>query len=138
MSLRRLLVVATAPVEEDALRKRVQEHSGDQEVEVRVVAPPVELSPLQWLASDEDKARKEAAGIAQEAEQAVEPEAERVETEVGDTDPFQAIEDELRQFPADEVIVVTRPEDEARWLEEGTAEEARERLRVPVTHLVVD
>ena len=138
MSPRRLLVVATTPVEQNALRKRVQEHAGDREVEVRVVAPAVELSPLQWLASDEDKAREEAAGIAQEAEEAVQPEAERVEAEVGDTDPLQAIEDELRQFPADEVIVVTRPEDEARWLEEGAADEARERFRLPVTHLLAE
>jgi hypothetical protein len=135
---RRLLVVATAPVERDELRKRVQEHSGDEDVEVRVVAPAVELSPLEWLASDEDEAREEAAGVAREATQAIRPETGRVEAEIGDTDPLQAIEDALRQFPADEVIVVTRPGEEARWLEEGTAEEARERFGVPVTHLVAD
>jgi hypothetical protein len=135
---RRLLVVATAPVEEDELRKRVREHSGDEEAEVRVVAPAVELSPLEWLASDEDEAREEAAGVAREAKQAVRPEADRVEADVGDTDPLQAIEDALRQFAADEVIVATRREDEARWLEEGTAEEARQRFRVPVSHLVMD
>jgi hypothetical protein len=135
---RRLLVVATAPVEEEALRKRVREHSAGEDVDLRVVAPAVELSPLEWLASDEDEARAEAAGVAREAERAVRPEAEQTEAEVGDTDPLQAIEDALRQFPADEVIVVTRPEDEARWLEEGTAAEAHERFRVPVTHLVAD
>jgi hypothetical protein len=135
---RRLLVIATAPVEQDELRERVREHSGEEEVEVRVVAPAVELSPLEWLASDEDEAREEAAGVAREAKKAVHPEAERVEAEVGDTDPLQAIEDALRQFPADEVIIVTRPGEKASWLEEGTAEEAEERFRVPVTHLVVD
>jgi hypothetical protein len=135
---RRLLVIATAPVEQNELRERVREHSGEEEVEVRVVAPAVELSPLEWLASDEDEAREEAAGVAREAKQAVRPEADRVEAEVGDTDPLQAIEDALRQFPADEVIIVTRPGEKASWLEEGTAEEAEERFRVPVTHLVVD
>jgi hypothetical protein len=49
----------------------------------------------------------------------------------------QAIEDALRQFPAEEVIVVT-PDDEAGWLEQDSAEEASERFGVPVTHLVVD
>jgi hypothetical protein len=100
----------------------VREHSGEEEVDVRVVAPAVESSPLEWPASDEDEAREEAAGVAREAKQAVHPEAGWVEAEVGDTDPLQAIEDALRQFPADEVIVVTRLEDRARWLEEGTAE----------------
>jgi hypothetical protein len=49
----------------------------------------------------------------------------------------QAIEDALREFPADEILVVTRPGEEAGWLEQDTAEEASERFDVPVTHLIV-
>jgi GABA permease len=135
---RRLLVLATTAVDQNDLRDRVREHSGDEDVDVRVVAPAVELSPLEWLASDEDEAREEAAGVARETKQAVRPDAEQVEAEVGDTDPLQAIEDALRQFAADEVLVLTRRDEEARWLEEGTAEEARERFRVPITHVVAD
>jgi hypothetical protein len=136
VSAKRLLVVATAPVEEAVLRDRVREHSGPG-VEVRVVAPASDLSPLEWLATDEDEARGEAADIARSAERAIEPEAGRVETEVGDSDPVQAIEDALRQFPADEVMVVTRSGDDAGWLEQDSAEEAAKRFGVPVTHLVV-
>jgi hypothetical protein len=136
VSAKRLLVVATAPVDEAVLRESVREHVGP-DAEVRVVAPASDLSPLEWLATDEDEARGEAADIADSAERAVEPEAGRVETEVGDSDPVQAIEDALREFPADEVIVVTRPGDDAGWLEKDSAEEASERFGVPVTHLVV-
>jgi nucleotide-binding universal stress UspA family protein len=136
MSAKRLLVVATVPVEDSVLRNRVEEHAGSG-AEVRIVAPAADLSPLQWLATDEDEAREEAAGIARSAEEAVQPAAGRVETEVGDPDPVRAIEDALRQFAADEVIVVTRPGDEAGWLEKDSAEEASERLGIPVTHLVV-
>jgi hypothetical protein len=136
MSGKRLLVVATTPVDESLLRDRLREHAGG-EAEVRVVAPASDLSPLQWLASDEDEARGEATEIARSAERAAEPEARRVEAEVGDADPVQAIEDALRQFPADEVLVVTRPGDEAGWLEQDTAEEASERFGIPITHLVV-
>jgi nucleotide-binding universal stress UspA family protein len=136
MSAKRLLIVATAPVEETILRDRVREHAGP-DAEVRVVAPASDLSPLEWLATDEDEARGEAADIARSAERAVEPEAGRVETEVGDSDPVQAIEDALRQFPADEVIVLTRADDEAGWLEKDSAAAASERFGVPVTHLVV-
>jgi hypothetical protein len=132
-----LLVVATVPVERDVLRDRVHEHAGE-DAEVRIVAPASDLSPLQWLATDEDEAREEAAEIAEEAERAVQPEARVVETEVGDTDPVQAIEDALSQFPADEVLVVTRPGDKAGWLEEDAAAEASERFGIPVTHLVLD
>jgi nucleotide-binding universal stress UspA family protein len=136
MSAKRLLVVATVPVEERILRDRVREHAG-QDAEVRIVAPASDLSPLEWLATDEDEARGEAADIARSAERAVQPEAGRVETEVGDSDPVQAIEDALRQFSADEVVVVTRPGDDAGWLEKDSAAEASERFGLPVTHLVV-
>ena len=95
------------------------------------------LSPLAWLATDDDEARGEAADIARSAKRAVQPEAGRVETEVGDSDPVQAIEDALRQFPADEVIIVTRPGEEAGWLEKDSAQEASERFGVPLTPLVV-
>jgi nucleotide-binding universal stress UspA family protein len=136
MTGKRLLVVPTAPVDDALLRDRLREHAGS-DVEVRVVAPASDLSPLQWLASDEDEARGEAAEIAQKAEKAVQPGAGRVEAEVGDSDPVQAIEDALREFAADEVIVVTRSGDEANWLEQDAAEEASERFGVPVTQLVV-
>jgi universal stress protein family protein len=136
MSGKRVLVVATAPVEESVLRERLREHAG-RDSEVRLVAPASDLSPLQWLASDEDEARGEAAEITRSAAKAAEPEAGRVESEVGDSDPVQAIEDALREFPADEILVVTRPGEEAGWLEQDTAEEASERFDVPVTHLIV-
>lgn len=138
MTPKRLLVVATAPVDPELLRDRVREHAGGENAEVRVVAPASDLSPLQWLATDEDEAREQAAKIAGSAERAVEPETAAVVAEVGDADPVQAIEDALRQWPAEEVLVVTRPGDEASWLEKDSAEEASERFGVPVTHLVVD
>lgn len=135
MAARRLLVVTTAPVPDAVLRERVRRHT-EGEAEVKIVAPAADVSPLQWLASDEDRAREEAAEVAQESAQAVEDEA-AVEVEVGDPDPVQAIEDALRTFPADEVIVVTREGEEAAWLEKDAGPEARERFGVPVTHLTV-
>ena len=136
MGRKKLLVIATAYVEPGPLKEALRSHSGD-DAEVRIVAPASEISPLQWLTSDEDDAREEAADVARRAKSAVEPEADRTETEVGDTDPVQAIEDALRTFPADEVLVISRPEDEAGWLEQDSAQEARERFGVPVTRLTV-
>jgi len=135
---RRILVVTTAPVEGDALRERVREHAAGEDAELRVVATASDLSPLDWLATDEDKARREAAGRAAGMEEAVAPEAEAVEAEVGDSDPVQAIEDALRTFPADELMLVTRRDDDAGWLEEGAAAEALARFSLPVTHFVVE
>jgi hypothetical protein len=135
---RHILVVTTAPVEGEALRDRVLEHTGGSAPEVKVVTTASDLSPLDWLANDEDDARAQAEARAKGVGRAVAPKAERVEAEVGDTDPVQAIEDALRTFPADELMLVTRKEDDAGWLEEGTADEALARFDLPVTHLVVD
>jgi hypothetical protein len=134
---RKLLVVATAPVDEDTVRSEVRRRSGDEEAEVRVVAPAAELSPLQWLANEEDDARAQAEERAQQTAAAADPEAARVEASVGDPDPVQAIEDMLRDFPADELIVVTRRDDEATFLEKDAGTEAYERFGLPVTHLAV-
>jgi hypothetical protein len=50
----------------------------------------------------------------------------------------KAIEDALRTFPADEVILVTLPDEDAAWLERGSAKTALNRFSLPVTHLVVE
>jgi hypothetical protein len=134
---RRLLVVTTVPLEEPVVRERVREKVGGGEAEVHIVAPAAKMSPLQWLASDEDAAREKAEEAARETAEALGPGA-HVETEVGDPNPVQAIEDALRTFPADELVVVTRRGDEATWLEKDAGAEALDRFGLPVTHLAVD
>src|ERR671922_292119 len=58
--------------------------------------------------------------------------------EIGDADPLQAIEDALRTFGADEIIISTHPEGRSNWLEKGIVGAARERFALPITHVVVD
>ena len=58
--------------------------------------------------------------------------------EVGDSDPLQAIEDALRTFAPDELIISTHPPERSHWLERGVVTGARERFAVPITHVVVD
>ena len=58
--------------------------------------------------------------------------------EVGDGDPLQAMEDALRTFGADEIVISTHPEGRSNWLERNVVGAARERFDVPITHVVVD
>ena len=58
--------------------------------------------------------------------------------EIGDAEPLQAMEDALRLFGADEIIISTHPEGRSHWLEKGIVDAARERFAVPITHVVVD
>jgi GABA permease len=50
----------------------------------------------------------------------------------------QAVEDALRSFPADEIVLSTHPPGRSNWLERGVVVAVRERFDVPVTHVVVD
>lgn len=127
---RRVLVVSTIPVEERALRDRI----GGDPAEIKVVAPAAKLSRLDWLANDDDEAIRKAAEAAERTASAL---PGKTDAEVGDSDPVQAIEDALREWPADEVFVVTPPEEQATSLEEDARKEARARLGVPVTHLTL-
>ena len=58
--------------------------------------------------------------------------------EIGDPDPLQAIEDALRTFGPDEIVISTHPEGRSHWLEKGVVRNAEARFAVPITHVVVD
>ena len=131
---RRLLVVATASVPAAALRTSVRSHVGE-DAEILLVAPASDISRLDWLTNADDDARTAAAARADELAEAA-PVGD-VEARVGDSDPLKAIEDALRTFPADELIVVTLGDQDAGWLEKGSGEKALDRFALPVTHLVV-
>ena len=132
---RRVLVVATTSIPEADLRERVRAHAGE-DAELLVVAPASKISKLDWLTNAEDDARAEAAQRAEEVAEA--GPGDDVEARVGDSDPVNAIEDALREFPAEELIVITRPDEEAEWLEQGSGVAAQNRFSLPVTHLVVE
>lgn len=130
--MRNVLVITSSewPVAE------LREALGGDVGELRVVVPTVRQSRLQWLANDDDHAR-ERADEAAEAIAGALP-SERTESSHGDPDPLLAAKDALREFRADEVVVVARPHDEATWLEEGSAEEIGAALGgVKVTRLTV-
>jgi GABA permease len=61
-----------------------------------------------------------------------------VRGEVGDATPLVALERAIQQFRPDLVVISTQPEGSSRWLRHGVVEEARERLYVPVEHVVVE
>jgi hypothetical protein len=130
----RVLVVPTVPISDSAIRSRLRDVV-EAGAEIEIVAPASNINRLDWLTNAEDDARADAAHRAEQAAEALP--ADTVGAHVGDVDPMQAIQDALREFPADEVIVVTRPDDDANWLEAGTSQSANDRLELPVTHITV-
>jgi len=133
----RILVVANETVGGATLRDRIREHSEGVREEVLVVAPALN-SPIRHWASDEDAARGQAQERLDESLGLLRSGGVNARGEVGDAEPLQAIEDALRTFGADEIIISTHPEGRSNWLERGVVAAARERFAVPITHVVVD
>ena len=129
---RRVLVVSSVELAESVVRQLV-----GNEAETVVVVPAVRQSRLQWLANDDDRARATAERAAQRL--AERTPGETIESRAGDPDPRLAIEDALREFGADEILVVTRPEDSAGWLEQRALDERLGTTGgIPVRQVVLD
>jgi hypothetical protein len=134
---RRILVIANETVGGQALRNVIREKAERHRENVLVVTPALN-SPLRHWVSDEDDARAAAqrrldASLARLRELGIDARGE-----VGDGDPLQAMEDALRTFGADEIVISTHPEGRSHWLERGVVSTARERFAVPITHVVTD
>ena len=130
--MRKVLVISSSEWPVAALRAAL----GDDVDELRVVVPAVHQSRLQWLTNADDDARERADEAASSIAEALP--SQETEASAGDSDPLLAVEDALREFPADEVVIVTRPDEEATWLEEGNLAGIAQRLGgLKVTHLVV-
>ena len=135
--VRRVLVVANETVGGGELIEAIGELALSGTTDFLVVSPALNSRLKTWV-SDEDPARAEAqrrldATLARLAETGIEARGE-----IGDVDPLVAIEDAVRLFHPDEIVVSTHPEGRSNWLERGIVGSVRERFDVPVTHVVVD
>jgi hypothetical protein len=124
MSSRNVLLLVLDPVPEDKIQKAVETRKQVEDINVHVVAPAAGVGALQWLTGAEDEARAEAEQLADRTADAVDAE---VETEVGEHDPVLAVEDALRVFPADEILVAGSADEKA--------EAGLRRLGLPISRL---
>jgi GABA permease len=134
---RRVLVVANETVGGEELMSAISELALGGKTEFLVVSPALNSRLKTWT-SDEDPARAQAqtrldATLSRLASVGIEARGE-----VGDVDPLVAIEDAVRLFHPDEIVVSTHPVGKSNWLERGVVGAVRERFDVPVTHVVVD
>ena len=102
-SARRVLVVAVAEASADAA-ERIAALAGSPK-DVRLVVPVPSHRLDRWM-SAEDDARREAESRLARSAGALVAAGLPVSGSVGDHDPAQALEDELRGFPADEVVLL--------------------------------
>jgi hypothetical protein len=134
---RRILVVANETVGGGPLREAIRARTEGYRGSVLVVCPALN-SPVRHWVSDEDSARAGAQERLEASLARLRASGVKAEGQIGDSDPLQAMEDALRTFGADEIIISTHPEGRSNWLERGVVSGARQRFAVPITHVVVD
>jgi GABA permease len=130
-------VIANETVGGQLLREEIRRRSEGFDESVLVVSPALN-SPLRHWASDEDDARAQAQARLDDSLASMRAVGLEAGGEIGDGDPIQAIEDAVRTFRPDELVISTHPAGRSHWLERGVVEKARERFELPLTHVVVD
>lgn len=134
---RHVIVVANEPLAGTELRNAILDgKDGQEQVEVDVLAP-VLTSHLHLAMSDIDRELAEARKRLNRSLIWAREQGLAARGDIGDPSPTTALEDELRDFGADKVIVVTHPRDRELWQERGELERLQSELDVPVTHFVL-
>lgn len=133
----RVLVVANRTLQGEDLEAILRSRA-ERGAELRVVVP-ILVSRARYIASDVDRELQEAAERLAATLAWAHDAGFEASGKVGDPNvALSAIEDELRLFAADEVVISTLPPGRSNWLETGIVKRLREELDIPVTHVVVE
>jgi hypothetical protein len=103
---------------------------------VFIVVPALTGSVKQLANDDRDEIAAAQADLARLVDE-VGADGRSVDGIVGDSDPRLALEDSLRQFAADEVVIVNPPGAQMEGLEEASTERALKDVDLPVLVLTV-
>jgi GABA permease len=134
----RVLVVANETVGGEALIEEIRARCRERDCEILVVTPALAASRASHWTSDVDEAIELARQRMELSLIAIGELGLKAKGEIGDSDPNVAIEDALRVFAADEIVISTHPPERSRWLERRVVERARDEIDLPITHVVVD
>ena len=130
----RILVLANETLQGAHLQEEIIRMAAGVAEDVFVVCPALDSHLRTWT-SDEDGARQAAADRLAATLDALQGAGIRARGEIGDGDPLQALQDALRSFSADAIVISTHPVGSSNWLERGVVAAARARYDVPVTHV---
>ena len=133
---RRILVIANETVAAEELLSAISTLALTQTSSFLVVCPALNTRLKTWT-SDEDPARAAAQARLTATLERLASVGIEARGEIGDSDPLVAVEDAVRSFQPDEIVISTHPPGKSNWLERGVVESVRVRFDVPVTHVVV-
>jgi hypothetical protein len=129
----KILVLTTEPVTADKLRAALPADSDPEDAEVMVVAPALHKNALRFWVSDADEAIAKADDVSHQSVEQLGAEGVSASGDTGEGNFEEAIEDALKTFPADRILIFTHPDSEQRYKEDVDADELQQRFGVPVT-----
>jgi hypothetical protein len=132
------LVVADVALRGDQVRDRLIQELGGNPAEVFVVAPALVESALDHHMGDVDAARGVAEKRLDETLEELRAAGLKAEGEVGDSDPLQAISDEVMKFGPDHIFLIAHPESEELYAEHNLLPRLERDFDQPVTELIVE
>ncbi len=136
MTAHRLLAIVTGdPLGPESLREL--RNGGNEDIDLRVVVPAVEASPLRHTLGDIDEPRREAEARLERVLGELRANGIEAAGEVGDPDPIQAAQDALLKAPGDEIVIFEHEQAQARWFEEGLLEKAESGLEPPLRMVIL-
>ena len=111
----KLLVLTPEPIDAEALRAVAGDEAED--AEVLVISPATTESGLRFWMNDIDEAIERAQHTAEETADRLADEGIDAVGDSGEAEPALALLDALATFPADQIVVFTRPDEEEHYRE---------------------
>jgi hypothetical protein len=134
---RRLLVATGGAVADVSTLPVLVRGLLDAASDILVVAP-VLPGRLQWWVSDTDRARYQADARLDAVLGQLEEMDVRAGGRVGDETPLTALDDAVRSFQPDHILIALRPSQDADWQERGLVDLVRQSFALPLTVFVID
>jgi hypothetical protein len=133
----KVLVVTSEPITGEQLRGTLGADGDPSDLEVMVVAPALADSGFKFWMSDADEAIARAEAVRRESVERLGEEGVSATGDTGEADPYTAIEDALKTFDADRIVLFTHGGEDQRYREDLDEHEIGERFGRPVDHASV-
>ena len=129
-----ILVLTTEPISADQLRDALLGGTDPTDARVMLVAPALHESALQFWVSDADDAIARADAVRLETLRKLGEGGVSAAADTGEADPERAIEDALKTFAADRILIFRHGEKQhQRYREDVDADALSQRFGVAVT-----
>jgi hypothetical protein len=130
----KVLVITSETISAQQLRGALGADDDPSALEVMVVAPALADNALQFWMSDADEAIARAEEVRVASVERLGQEGVPATGDTGEADPYMAIEDALKTFDADRIVLFTHGGEAQRYREDLDEGEIAERFRRPVDH----